>query len=247
MKRVSSLFLVLLISTFVICGCSAKKSMTGGSDSANSSSNSSYDENELSPEMKAALSTNTPSSNSTASTTLDKSSQEKNSEKVVGIKPNTDSDELSPEMKAALSGSVVEQETDDLSKAISDGIKNSKKEININLEKYAKQQSLFEVNSDKLAESSHEGLDIVAKLLKENPNIKLKVEGHTDNIGKAEYNQQLSEKRAKSVANYLISKGIDSSRITTEGFGFSKPIASNDTEEGRAKNRRTELIFKVQD
>ena len=57
----------------------------------------------------------------------------------------------------------------------------------------------------------------------------------------------MSERRAKSVANYLISKGVEKERLSTEGFGFSKPIASNKTKEGRAQNRRTELIFKVQD
>ena len=242
MKKVSSLFLVLLVSTFVIFGCSAKKAMTGSSDSANTSSENSSAEKELSPEMKAAISTDTPGVNTVSS---DESSQETSSDKVVGTKP-ANTGELSSEMQTALSDST-EQEADDLNKAISDGIKNSTKEININLEKYAKQQSLFEINSDTLTESSYKGLDAVAKVLKETPNITLKIEGHTDNIGEAEYNKQLSEKRAKSVANYLISKGVDSNRITTEGFGFEKPIASNKTKEGRAKNRRTELIFKVQD
>ena len=75
--------------------------------------------------------------------------------------------------------------------------------------------------------------------------VSVKIEGHTDNIGTKEYNQKLSERRAKSVANYLIDKGVDSSKVTTEGFGFSRPIADNKTKEGRAKNRRTEMKFTI--
>ena len=81
--------------------------------------------------------------------------------------------------------------------------------------------------------------------MKETPNVSVKIEGHTDNVGSKEYNQKLSERRAKSVANYLIDKGVEKERVTTEGFGFSKPIASNKTAEGRAKNRRTEIKFTI--
>jgi len=70
---------------------------------------------------------------------------------------------------------------------------------------------------------------------------KLEIKGHTDNKGSESYNQKLSEDRANSVKTYLISKGIDNSKITSSGFGLSKPIASNDTAEGRAKNRRVEF------
>ena len=116
----------------------------------------------------------------------------------------------------------------------------------IDLEKITK-QSLFDFDSDKIKEENYSGLNIVANFLKENPNVSVKVEGHTDNIGSKEYNQNLSERRAKAVANYLIENGADAGRVTTEGFGFSKPIASNDTAEGRAQNRRTELKFTVND
>ena len=133
-----------------------------------------------------------------------------------------------------------------IKEVIQEAVKEEKKEFKIDFEKLAK-QSLFEFNSDKIAEDNYAGLDVVANFLKETPNVTVKVEGHTDNIGTQEYNQDLSERRAKSVANYLINKGVDNNRVTTEGFGFSKPIASNKTKEGRAQNRRTELIFKVQD
>jgi OOP family OmpA-OmpF porin len=133
-----------------------------------------------------------------------------------------------------------------IKEVIQEAVKEDKKEFTIDFEKLAS-QSLFEFNSDKIAQDSYSGLDVVANFLKETPNVTVKVEGHTDNIGSQEYNQDLSERRAKSVANYLIDKGVERERVTTEGFGFSKPIASNKTAEGRAKNRRTEMKFTISD
>ena len=130
----------------------------------------------------------------------------------------------------------------EIKQAIQEAVKEEKKEFTIDFEKLSK-QSLFEFNSDKISEDSYAALSIVADFLKETPNVSVKVEGHTDNVGSKEYNQKLSERRAKSVAKYLVSKGVESYRITTQGFGFSKPIASNNTEEGRSMNRRTEIKF----
>ena len=75
------------------------------------------------------------------------------------------------------------------------------------------------------------------------PTIRLEVQGHTDNIGGEEFNQLLSERRAKAVMDALISKGIEERRLRYRGFGYSQPEVSNDTEQGRAQNRRT--MFKV--
>jgi len=83
----------------------------------------------------------------------------------------------------------------------------------------------------------------VVKILKDNPDVSIHIEGHTDSIGTEEYNLQLSRKRAESVRNYLVSKGISPERITIFGFGASMPIATNQTEEGRALNRRVEVWF----
>ena len=132
-----------------------------------------------------------------------------------------------------------------IKEVINEAIKEEKKEIKIDFEKLAK-KSLFAFDSDKVSESSYSGLNFVANFLKENPNVTVKIEGHTDNIGPEEYNQDLSERRALSVANYLIDQGVDSDRITTKGFGSTRPIASNKTSKGRAKNRRTELTFRIQ-
>ena len=81
------------------------------------------------------------------------------------------------------------------------------------------------------------------EFLIENPSIKLELQGHTDNIGKDKENQILSENRAKEVYNYLINNGISASRLSYKGFGPSRPIASNETEAGRAKNRRTVFVI----
>ena len=79
--------------------------------------------------------------------------------------------------------------------------------------------------------------------LKENKSIQLAIYGHTDNVGEAEANLELSTKRAEAVKNYLILEGVDPSRLQSKGFGEAKPIADNNTEEGRAKNRRTEFVI----
>lgn len=83
----------------------------------------------------------------------------------------------------------------------------------------------------------------VATLLEARPNLKIAVQGHTDNIGSAAYNKKLSADRAASVLKYLASQGIDESRLSSEGFGPDKPIATNETNEGRARNRRVDFVI----
>ncbi len=88
----------------------------------------------------------------------------------------------------------------------------------------------------------YQSLNEVAKVIRDYPNLKLDIEGHTDSTGPAAYNQKLSERRAKAVVNYLVNKaGIDGARLNYVGYGETKPIESNATREGRAKNRRVEL------
>ncbi len=86
----------------------------------------------------------------------------------------------------------------------------------------------------------------VANFMKKFPDTIAEIGGHTDNIASNAYNQKLSEKRANSVRQYIIDKfGIDGSRLTAKGYGENKPIASNDTEEGRQKNRRVEAVIEA--
>lgn len=97
----------------------------------------------------------------------------------------------------------------------------------------------FERASADLSPKSYSELDRLIKLLKDNPTVKIEISGHTDNDGSRKTNQALSERRAKSVYNYLI-KEIEPERLTFKGYAFDEPIATNDTEEGRAMNRRVE-------
>jgi OmpA-OmpF porin, OOP family len=99
----------------------------------------------------------------------------------------------------------------------------------------------FETASDKLKVASLEQLDELAEILSRYPEAKLTIGGHTDEVGKDDYNMTLSQKRTNSVRVYLISKGIAESRLTAIGYGETQPIADNKTETGRAKNRRVEL------
>ena len=82
-------------------------------------------------------------------------------------------------------------------------------------------------------------LEKLVQVLTENPSLKVEIGGHTDNIGKPEDNLKLSTNRAKSIVDYLVSRGIDITRLNFKGFGSTQPIADNNTEQGRAMNRRT--------
>lgn len=101
----------------------------------------------------------------------------------------------------------------------------------------------FDFNKATLKPESAKVLDQVSEVLKQDATLKLSIEGHTDNVGKPDYNLDLSKKRAESVRTYLVqTHGIDAARLSTAGFGDTKPIAKNDTEAGRAQNRRVELV-----
>ena len=99
----------------------------------------------------------------------------------------------------------------------------------------------FDFNKFELKPESQAELDRVIQLLNDNPAVKIQIAGHTDAVGNAAENLKLSENRAKAVITYLISKGVDAKRLSYKGFGATQPVAENNTEEGRAQNRRTEL------
>lgn len=99
----------------------------------------------------------------------------------------------------------------------------------------------FDLNRYDLKPTSEAELERLVQLLKDNPTLVIQIDGHTDDIGKAADNLVLSENRAKSVVNFLISKGILAKRLSYKGFGSNQPIADNKTEQGKAQNRRTEL------
>ena len=99
----------------------------------------------------------------------------------------------------------------------------------------------FDFSKYALRNESQVELDKLVQFLKDNPTVKIVVEGHTDNVGAAADNLKLSENRARAVMNYLLNNGITAGRVTSKGFGATRPIADNRSEEGRAFNRRTEI------
>ena len=153
-------------------------------------------------------------------------------------KPNTKKPEIKPEVKS-------EVKTEDEVKLKNEVKPEFKPEEpkTTKILKDAYDNLVFEFNKDVIKPTSYPFLDEVVSVLGEEPNWTLKVEGHTDNVGRDDYNLKLSKKRAESVKKYIESKGIMSSRIIADGFGSTKPIADNKTAGGREKNRRVE--FKI--
>lgn len=117
----------------------------------------------------------------------------------------------------------------------------SEGEINVRLTN----DILFDTNSSALRTASRTTLDELATNFREYPDNELIVEGHTDSTGTDQYNQQLSERRASSVADYLIDRGVSARNVTVYGYGEMRPKASNDTAEGRQLNRRVEIHIRA--
>jgi outer membrane protein OmpA-like peptidoglycan-associated protein len=110
--------------------------------------------------------------------------------------------------------------------------------------KIAAQNIFFETAKSTLLAKSFPKLNDVASILKDNPTFKLQIDGHTDFVGKDDYNQTLSEQRAASVRAYLLSQGIAEDRLASAGYGESRPVADNNTAIGKAKNRRVEMTLR---
>jgi OOP family OmpA-OmpF porin len=99
----------------------------------------------------------------------------------------------------------------------------------------------FDSDSDHIKDESKPTLDKIVAMLKAKPDWKLTIEGHTDSTSTAAHNQDLSERRAAAVKTYLVAAGIDGARLSSAGFGATRPVAANDTALGRSQNRRVEL------
>ncbi|AFR36625.1 OmpA family protein [Riemerella anatipestifer] len=134
-------------------------------------------------------------------------------------------DKQAKEIKEALPGAEVER--------VNEGIKITLNENTVN----------FGFDSANLTSVAKTNLDKLAQVLKNNPDTNINVYGHTDSRGADDYNLRLSERRANAVVSYLSSLGIASNRMIAKGVGEAEPIASNDTDEGRAKNRRVEFAI----
>ena len=102
----------------------------------------------------------------------------------------------------------------------------------------------FETNQATLKSSSYPELDRAAALMKANPELEVEIAGYTDAKGSDTYNRDLSQRRANSVREYIINQGVDGARLVAIGYGEASPIATNDTEQGRAENRRVEFVVR---
>jgi OOP family OmpA-OmpF porin len=99
----------------------------------------------------------------------------------------------------------------------------------------------FDFDKTTLKSESFPELNKVVEFLKQNPSVEIEISGHTDSKGSDDYNLNLSQGRSEAVVNYIVSQGIDAYRLTAKGYGESKPIDTNDTDTGRANNRRVEF------
>ncbi len=102
---------------------------------------------------------------------------------------------------------------------------------------------LFATGSAELQGGTNQNLEKLVNFLKQYPDRQVLIEGHTDNVGSATFNQTLSRQRAESVRRFLVNRGIESSRLSVSGYGFERPVASNDTAMGRQQNRRVEVVI----
>ncbi len=134
-------------------------------------------------------------------------------------------DKQAKEIKETLPGAEVER--------VGEGIKITLNENTVN----------FDFNSANLTSLAKSNLDKLVTVLKNNPDTNINIYGHTDSVGSDAVNLRISAQRAQAVKNYMVANGIASSRMFTEGLGKSSPIASNDTDAGRAKNRRVEFAI----
>ena len=104
------------------------------------------------------------------------------------------------------------------------------------------QNNTYHIEANNVIPLSYNELQNLLAILQSHPTMKIEIDGHTDGHGSIDYNQRLSENRAKAVVAFLISKGIDPKRLQYKGFGKTRPIDTNTTDEGRARNRRVEFM-----
>jgi outer membrane protein OmpA-like peptidoglycan-associated protein len=140
----------------------------------------------------------------------------------------------------AIIGQKMDKQAEEMAKVLGDAeVKREGEGIVINF----KEKVLFAFDSYALGSSAQGNLDKLTNILNKYPETNITVIGHTDSKGTTSYNQDLSENRAKSVVSYLKQKGISSTRLTAIGKGETDPVATNDTEDGRALNRRVEFVI----
>jgi len=145
-------------------------------------------------------------------------------------------------------GGIIGHDMDKQAKEIQTQIPGAKVErVGEGIKVEFNEKILFAFSKSDLSDSAKMNLDNLATILKNNPNTNIEIQGHTDSRGTEEYNMGLSLRRANTVRDYLISQGIDGSRMTVKGYGETAPAYSNDTPEGMAQNRRVEFLITAND
>lgn len=143
-----------------------------------------------------------------------------------------------------VTGAVIGNQMDKQAKEIENELPDAKvKRVGEGIEVELSEKVLFDFNESFLTSNAQGNLDKIISVLHKYPDTNIEIQGHTDNVGSESYNQGLSVKRAKSVNKYLKSKDISGARLTTRGFGEDVPKYSNETEDGRAQNRRVEFLI----
>jgi outer membrane protein OmpA-like peptidoglycan-associated protein len=140
-------------------------------------------------------------------------------------------------------GYLFHSENFDLPKG--DGFNSTTKDIELKNIKVGNNITLrnvfFDTGKWNIKTDSYSELERLVILLNDVPTLKIEISGHTDNVGSTSFNELLSQRRADAVVNFLVGKGVDEKRLSAKGYGQSKPVDSNETDEGRAANRRTEF------
>jgi len=145
-------------------------------------------------------------------------------------------------------GAVIGRYMDKQAKEIEQEVPNAKVErVGEGIRVTLPEGILFAFNSDKLSPQADNSVQDMARILKKYNDTDIVIEGHTDNKGAEQYNQKLSERRAKAVADRLKELGVGNNRVDTKGYGFAQPVAANDTDAGRAQNRRVEVAIFAND
>lgn len=157
----------------------------------------------------------------------------------IGGKKNAGKGALIGGVLGALSGGVIGNYMDQQAQALASVAEVQRTEDGITVT--MRDKILFETGESALKPGSRGSLSKIADVLKKYHKTEVAIAGHTDNVGSAGFNQGLSERRANAVQIFLVSQGVPGSRLKTAGMGFDQPVASNDSSEGRAQNRRVEL------
>ncbi|WP_286130662.1 OmpA family protein [Solirubrum puertoriconensis] len=240
MKSFKSLLALLMVFTMLFSACQSSRPAAGGSTGSTSTGNDLPSGNG-SGERKTGMSKTAKGgligagAGAAAGAVLGR---------VIGGKNGTAAGAIIGATVGGASGAVIGRKMDKQAEELQRDMKNARVErVGEGIKITFDAGILFDTNKSDLRAASVQEIDKMAEVLKKYPDTNVIVEGHTDNTGSDAINQPLSERRAQAVANETMSKGVESGRITTKGYGSSQPVADNTTAEGRQANRRVEIAI----